>query len=315
MIIKLTKRFLKKIIDYVVAAVINQILDRFILQNKLESIQLALGKILSNQQININSLSLNDYEFKIFSQWGDDGIVQYLITNVSVENNIFIEFGVEDYEESCTRFLLMNNNWTGLVMDGSEIAVAKIRNSAYYWKYDLIAKHVFITKENINDVLTEFGFHNIGFLHIDIDGNDIYVFDALDLSRLNPSIISVEYNADFDFSRKISTPYRSDFNRTEAHYSNLFFGSSLGALAYIADVKGYALVGCDSHGCNAYFVRRDLLSNRVVEIDLSTAYRQAKFRQSRDKMGDLTHLSNVDRISLLKGLEIFNIETQKNEIL
>jgi hypothetical protein len=44
---------------------------------------------------------------------------------VAIENDVFIEFGVENYLESNTRFLLMNNNWSGFVMDGSE----KVMNS------------------------------------------------------------------------------------------------------------------------------------------------------------------------------------------
>ena len=87
-------------------------------KNMIELI--AIGSMLSNQQYSMNSTNINDYEFKIFSQFGDDGIIQYLIKNILIENEIFIEFGVENYMESNTRFLMMNNNWSGFVMDGSE---------------------------------------------------------------------------------------------------------------------------------------------------------------------------------------------------
>jgi hypothetical protein len=88
---------------------------------------LALGSLLSNQQWLLPpypskkpTFNFNDYEFKIFSQFGDDGLIQYLIKHIKIENEIFIEFGVEDYTEATTRFLMMNNNWKGFVMDGSE---------------------------------------------------------------------------------------------------------------------------------------------------------------------------------------------------
>ena len=58
---------------------------------------------------NINSLE--EVEFQVFSQFGEDGIIQWLIKNVKVFNHTFVEFGVEDYVESNTRFLLMNNNY------------------------------------------------------------------------------------------------------------------------------------------------------------------------------------------------------------
>src|SRR5665213_2355512 len=89
-----------------------------ILKKQLESEEknlLAMGALLSMQQTLMDSRNINDYEFKIFSQWGDDGIIQYLIKNVKIQNNTFIEFGVEDYQESNTRFLMFNNNWSGFV--------------------------------------------------------------------------------------------------------------------------------------------------------------------------------------------------------
>ena len=78
---------------------------------------LALGALLTNQQQSLNSTDINDYEFKIFSQQGDDGIIQYLVKNLAIKNKTFIEFDVEDFSESNTRFLMMNNNRSGFVMD------------------------------------------------------------------------------------------------------------------------------------------------------------------------------------------------------
>ena len=86
----------------------------------IEANALLLGKINTRQVLNINKLSsLKEAEFKVFSQWGDDGIIQYLINKIPIKNQTFVEFGVEDYTESNTRFLLMNNNWSGLIIDGS----------------------------------------------------------------------------------------------------------------------------------------------------------------------------------------------------
>ena len=76
---------------------------------KTEIELLAVGSLLSNQQYSMNSRNINGYEFRIFSQFGDDGIIQYLIKHISIENEIFVEFGVENYLESNTRFLMMNN--------------------------------------------------------------------------------------------------------------------------------------------------------------------------------------------------------------
>jgi hypothetical protein len=83
-----------------------------------ESKILAAKALIKQIQMNGVYDNIHDVEFQVFSQFGDDGIIQYLIHNVKVENQVFIEFGVGNYVESNTRLLLINNNWKGLVIDG-----------------------------------------------------------------------------------------------------------------------------------------------------------------------------------------------------
>ena len=77
--------------------------------NEIEKV--ALGKILSEKNKIKKIEKIEDIEFKIFSQFGDDGIIQFLVDklNIGYEYHNFIEFGVEDYSEANTKFLLLNN--------------------------------------------------------------------------------------------------------------------------------------------------------------------------------------------------------------
>src|SRR4051794_4498820 len=84
--------------------------------------------------------SFREVEFKVYSQWGDDGIIQYLINKIPVADTSFVEFGVENYREANTRFLLMNDNWRGLVFDGGEKNIRTIQNDEIYWRYNLTAQ-------------------------------------------------------------------------------------------------------------------------------------------------------------------------------
>jgi len=276
---------------------------------------LALGKLLSNQQYLINSSKINDYEFKIFSQCGDDGIIQYLIKNLVIENKYFIEFGVDDFSESNCRFLMMNNNWSGFVMDESANRIEKLKSKSWFWLYDLTAKSEFVTKENIDDILSSIKEKNIGLLHIDIDGNDYHVFKEMNLDFLNPSIIVLEYNSLFGLDRAITIPYRSDFNRTKAHYSNLFFGASLRAMNHAAESKGYSLIGTNITGNNAYFIRKDLLNSKIKSVNTNIAYNYSKFRESRDPQGSFSLISGEDRFKKIKGLQVENILIGQTEPL
>ncbi|WP_296700692.1 hypothetical protein [Algoriphagus sp.] len=304
---------IKKVFQKIRRFIGNSDLSQKLLESEVSL--LAMGTLLSNQQYSLNSTNLNDYEFKIFSQFGDDGIIQYLIKNIEIKNEIFIEFGVGDYLESNTRFLMMNNNWSGFVMDGSELAMNQLQNQKWYWKYSLTNKAVFIDKDNINGLLKSTGFSEIGLLHIDLDGNDYHIFKEIDLSTLNPSILILEYNSIFGNKRLITIPYDPGFIRTKAHFSNLFFGASLPALNHEANEKGYSLIGCNKAGNNAYFLRKDLLNDKVKEKSIDSAFKVNKFREGRKKDYSLSYISGTERLEIIKGLEVLNIETNQIEKL
>ena len=152
--------------------------------------------------------NIHDAEFKVFSQYEEDGIIQYLIHNIGIDpsHQKFIEFGVGDYTESNTRFLLMNNNWTGLIIEGSEKDVDYIRKDNLYWRYDLTAINSFIDKKNINKIFLDNKFSGeIGILSIDIDGNDYWIWECIEV--VNPIIVIVEYNSVFGSKYAITIPY------------------------------------------------------------------------------------------------------------
>ena len=247
-------------------------------------------------------------EFKVFSQFGDDGIIQYLINRIEIPaaQRRFIEFGVENYRESNTRFLLMNDNWSGLIIDGSAENIRSIQNDQIYWKHDLTAVHSFVDRSNINDIITANGFAGeIGILSIDIDGNDYWIWETIDV--VDPAIVIIEYNSVFGATRAVAVPYDPLFNCTKAHYSNLFWGSSLRALYQLGQRKRYAFVGADSHGNNAYFVAQDKLG-KLKEFTAEGGYVCSKFRESRDEAGQLTYVSGAQRLELIKDMQVFDFD-------
>ncbi len=274
--------------------------------NEIE--KLLLAKILiekNNNKKNINSLT--EIEFKVFSQFGEDGIIQYLINIIPIKNKVFIEFGVQDYQESNTRFLLMNNNWEGLIIDSNKRHIEFIKNDEIYWKYNIKAVCEFITRENMNDIFRLNGFEgDIGLLSIDIDGNDYWVWDAITI--ISPRIVICEYNSVFGYRHAVTIPYVADFNRTKAHYSNLYFGASLPALCFLARKKGYIFVGSNSTGSNAFFVRKDL-ANSIINVVPEKGYVCSKFRESRDSTGQLTYISGENRSQLIEDLEVYDVIT------
>ncbi len=284
------------------------------IQTAIQELKILEAKSIAKQNMVHKDSILNDLnqaEFKVFSQWGDDGIIQFLVDYLAIEHHTFIEFGVENYTESNTRFLLINNCWKGLVMDGSASNVNQIKQSNLYWQYQLQAECVFITKDNINQLISTYTANKeLGILVIDVDGNDYWIWDAIDV--VQPTIVIIEYNSLFGNERAITIPYQNNFRRTEAHYSNLFYGASLKALQVLATAKNYALVACNNNGNNAFFVRKDQLKG-LKELSIKQAYKQATFRESRDQQGKLTYLNFDDAIQVIEGLSVFNLESGQSE--
>jgi len=254
------------------------------IKRESDASRLLLGKLLTNQvKQHGNYENIHEAEFRVFSQFGDDGILQYLIHHTKPAAEKFIEFGVEDYSEANTRFLLMNNNWSGLIMDGDAQAMSVLQNDEIYWRYDLTAVGAFVTRENVNRLFLDNGFSGeIGLLSIDIDGNDYWIWEAI--HAVDPVIVTVEYNSVFGVEHAVTIPYDPSFHRAKAHYSNLYWGASLKALCILADRKGYAYVGCNSNGNNAHFVRRDKLG-RIPALTVQRGYVESKFRLARQSDG------------------------------
>jgi hypothetical protein len=286
------------------------------IKGDLENLKILNGKLLARMNETLVDEIIKDIhrsEFKVFSQFGDDGIIQFLINYLEIENRNFIEFGVQNYTESNTRFLLLNNNWKGLIFDSSEQNIQYIRQDRIYWLHELKAVCEFISKENINQLIKDNGFiGEIGLLHIDIDGNDYWVWDAIDVIR--PDIVIMEYNSVFGWEHPWTIPYNNRFTRFSGHFSGLYFGASLLALCDLANVKGYSFIGCNSSGNNAYFIKNAKMRD-LKQVSAQDGFVLSQFRDGRDKDGKLTYLSGEERLLQIKGLEVFNTRTKIIEMI
>jgi hypothetical protein len=276
------------------------------IEERCRKIQEALGRIEGRQLDDLPAADLRGAEFRAFSQWGEDGILQHLLRHIAVLKKVFVEFGVENYTESNTRFLLLNNNWSGLVIDGSSKNIDSIKSDDIYWRHNLKAEHAFVTRETINDLIRRNGINgDIGLLSIDIDGNDYWVWEAIDV--VLPSIVVLEYNARFGPQRAVTVPYDAGFIRSSAHHSNIYYGASLAALCLLGKRKGYSFVGCNAAGNNAFFVRSELRPPNLPELTPAEGFVRSQFRESRDAHGALAFLTEAQEAAVLDKLPLAEV--------
>lgn len=279
----------------------------------LDSMRLEQGRLLANQN-RFMGATLAQSEFSVFSQWGEDGIIQRLVDLVPIAERTFIEFGVESFTEANCRFLLAKDNWRGFVMDGDPANMAALRDHYWFWMFDLQARVAFIDAGNVDALMRESGFgEDLGILSVDLDGNDYWILDAIRSFR--PRILITEFNSVFGADRAITVPYDPSFVRGSKHYSHLYWGASLGAFGHWASTHGYTLVHVGQAGVNAFFVRDDVLPAELPRVSVADAYRESYHRESRDPTGALTFVNGDDRLALIAGMPVVDVVSGETQVL
>jgi hypothetical protein len=229
-------------------------------------------------------LDLESFEARVSSQNGEDGILLRLFSLIGATNRRFVEIGIEDGRECNTANLALGFGWSGLMIDrdADGVDAARRRYAARPQTAEsvrVLQRHV--TRESIDELLASEGFAGEpDLLSIDIDGNDLWVWEAVERSR--PRVVVVEYNASFGPERSVSVPYDPDFDRMTHHPSGYYHGASITALARVGGRKGYVLAGCDGNGVNAFFVRSDCAEGVVAAVAPPTAWRPIRERGPQD---------------------------------
>lgn len=185
---------------------------------------------------------LNQYEFQVCSQNGEDGIINALLSRIKPTSFFVVEFGVESGVETNTRYLIKDKKWKYLYMDGNDNNPSDIKKE---W----------ITAKNINELFAKYSVPtDLDILNIDVDSNDYWIWKEID-SKYQPKIVVCEYNSAIPFGQS-KTIERDDSHTWDG---TNYVGVSLSALISLSKTKGYTLVCCDSKGVNAFFVRNDLI--------------------------------------------------------
>lgn len=206
---------------------------------------------------------LEPFGYKCYSQHDEDGMLAEVFRRLGATlPHTFVEFGVGDGLEN-NSLLLLKQGWQGLWIEGSNTNAALIKERFAKQIADgmLYFEHQFIDKDNINQLIGNHFNGDIGMLCIDIDGNDYYVWEKIDI--VQPWVVVIEYNAKFPPPMKWSIEYNKN------HIWNLtdYQGASLAALAELGDKKNYQLVGCNLNGTNAIFVRKDKIDEQFLVTD------------------------------------------------
>src|SRR6185437_16134062 len=142
---------------------------------------------------------LNRYEKTIYSQFGEDGIIEEIFNRIGTTNRFCVEFGAYDgITLSNSANLIINKGWTSFMIEGDTLRYHQALNN--YQNLGIIDRvtivNSYITQANIANIFQTFNVpHEFDYMCIDIDGNDYWIWKALDEYR--PRVLTIEYRGDF----------------------------------------------------------------------------------------------------------------------
>ena len=288
------------------------------IQRELDNIKIQLAKnFFFNLRLNIKNIKeIEQVFYKVFSQNDEDGIIQYLLYSLNIQNPKFVEIGTENYSESNTRYIYETSCCDGLIIDGHKNLKEEIGKYLPLYRGNLKIYNNFIEPETITEILKKNNFDkDLDIFSIDIDGADYWVIKELP-DKISKIFIA-EYNPYFGPDLEITVPNIKNFNRTNYHYSNLCWGSSLKAIIDVLKKKGFSFIGVNNLKNNAFFVLNEysnLISLNQPKQNLSE-YTDAKYREGRDKSNKLTYHSPQDVINIIGNCEIIDLkDNQKKKI-
>ena len=219
----------------------------------------------------IDPSSPQSWEFGAFSQHGEDGILQHLISNLKTCNKYFMEIAAGDGLENCSAYLALGGKWSGLMVEGDHALAEHCRRVYQNRIWNIMVKECYVNLDNIGDILSILPMKDFDVFSLDIDSIDFHILKAvLDLGY-RPKILVLEYNSAFGPKKAVTVSYKTVFNRWDEHHAGIYYGASVMAWRVLLEPLGYKFVSVDSSGTNAFFANkfhfREGFLERLLPID------------------------------------------------
>lgn len=198
--------------------------------------------------------SINEHEYTIFSQNGEDGIIAFLTSGLQASRRRFIEIGTSDGGENNSMYLL-RRGWAGL---GIDVDPGNIQRYQTRVLHQPLAQRLTLALmkvgwENCQWIIDGYGDTAPDFFSLDIDSVDYYVAYRMLQRGFRPSVVCCEYNA-FLGHAPLTVMFAADFSRHRLDpQRRLYFGASVSAWRHLFEPYGYRFCGVDSAGVNVFF--------------------------------------------------------------
>ena len=248
-------------------------LKRDSLHQQLQVQMLNQYRLLKHQN---NLPPFSETGFRVYSQFEEDGLLLYIFAVIGFQSKKVVEMCCGGGVECMATNLIINHGFEGFLFDGNSVNVANA-NAFFKSRQDCLLntphiQHAWITKENVNDLLINIGATGeVDLFSLDIDGNDYWIWQAID--AIQPRVCIFETQNVIPSDRSITIPYSADFYCWDKKgYEQDFRSVSLLAMTNLSKSKGYRLIGAHRHGFNAIYMRNDIGLNEFPEVSVESVH-------------------------------------------
>jgi len=212
-------------------------------------------------------------ERKIYSQHGEDGIIETLLKIIPVSHKYIVEFGAYDgVGMSNSRHLIKDKDWKSLLIEADNKLFAKLKR--LYSKNDQVTTiNEFITEENINAIFRKSNVpQDLEILSIDVDSIDYYIWRGL--TDFRPKIVIVEYNSSISPDKDYIVPKHQAIELGGTSLE----GASISSWNKLGIEKGYQLIYGELYGSNLFFIDNKYTEELdTSDIKITDTYQPPQF--------------------------------------
>lgn len=188
-------------------------------------------------------LDLHAFARRVYSEAGEDGILEKIFERLGVESGYFVEFGAWDGRHLSNTRLLAERGWCGLLIEADEARFGALERNVDGEKVRAVHAEVRLSGEcRLDEILERAGCpQRFELLSIDVDGDDLGIW--MTLERRRPVCVVIEFN--------VTIPFDVDF----VNPPGKSWGSSARTIERVGRSKGYRLVAVAK--MNLIFVEAD----------------------------------------------------------
>ncbi|MGH0031912.1 MAG: hypothetical protein ACQGVC_19150 [Myxococcota bacterium] len=193
-------------------------------------------------------VDLSNHEKSVYSQAGEDGVLEKIFQLIEPGPRYAVEFGAGDGVQNSNVRHLYEQGWSGLQIEGSPVEFAKLKKN--YAELPRVTNLLaWVWPGNIEFLFEKHGVpKDLDLLVIDIDSNDYWIWKVI--HEFRPKVVLIEYNAAFAPPQRAVVRYHP-MNHAD---STDYYGASIQSLYELGKRKGYELVYGNRAGINLFFV-------------------------------------------------------------